>query len=282
LPAEATKFMWGVNAALSPDGRMAYASLSTTRVGVFDVGSGRYLRDFSVHFADPDGQRIVAVPWQFAPDGTLLFGAFDAGPRPKSDPFALGGDTLPPNHRLGRVDPTSGRLLAQVGLGDILSVSAVAWSHDGSQLAVGTQDGTVSLLDARTLAVKTAGGAVEPGYVHTLYFSPDDRTLVVGGTSAGLSILSVPDLGREGARVSFGAGANGGGVFAWFDPSGALVGFAPDVQKPAEFQQRWFRFPNAPSALVSAACSLADTDVTPAQWQRYVGNRPYEHICATH
>jgi WD40 repeat protein len=279
LPSGTERFLWGVQAALSRDGTTAYACLSTSRIGVFDVASGRYLRDFTVRFAGPDAQRIVDIPWLVAPDGKLLFGAYDAGPPQRGSPYSLGGDNRAPNHRLGLVDPSTGRLVAQVGLGDVLSVSAVAWSHDASLLAVGTLDGTVTLLDAHTFAVQGSAGTIEPGYVHTLSFSDDDRTLAEGGTSNAVNVLSVPGLGREGGRISFGAGSNASGAYAWFDSHDVLVGFAADRRSTDTAQERWFRLPMAPAALVTAACSLAGTDLSIAQWRQYVGDRPYQRVC---
>ena len=73
-------FAVGLNAAISPDGRTAYSSLGATRIGVFDLPSGRYRGSFTVTFAGPDAARVYAIPWMFDPRGRLLFGGYDAGP----------------------------------------------------------------------------------------------------------------------------------------------------------------------------------------------------------
>ncbi|HZC52729.1 MAG TPA: hypothetical protein VE441_09560, partial [Mycobacterium sp.] len=113
----------------------------------------------------------------------------------------------------------------------------------------------------------------------TLGFSPDDRSLVVGGSGGAVSFWSLPDLGREGDRLLIGNGANNGGTFAWYNDAGEVVGFAPDPRKPNTDLHRWFDFRSAPQELASTACALAGRDITRAQWQRYVGDRPYEHVC---
>jgi hypothetical protein len=33
------------------------------------------------------------------------------------------------------------------------------------------------------------------------------------------------------------------------------------------------------AALVSAACTVAGTDLSRSQWHRYVGDQPYRHVC---
>jgi WD40 repeat protein len=147
--------------------------------------------------AGPDSARLVVVPWQFDPAGHLLLGVFDHGPpqlAPPGAPSTSASTGDPPNQRLALLDVRSGRLLSQVGLGDVIAPSAVAWSHDGRMLAVGTYQGTVTLYDAATLRERAAAGSVVPGTVESASFAPDDRTLVVGSTDAEMSFFSVPDL----------------------------------------------------------------------------------------
>jgi hypothetical protein len=262
-PGTALRFPIGLDAAITPDGRFAYASLDARRVGVFALPSGRYLRSFTVHFRDAGAQTAV-VPWQFDPRGRLVVACLDL----------VGG-----HQRLGLLEQGSDRLIAQADLGDVTSPTALAWSHDARELAVGTFDGTVSLLDADTLATRAGAGPVEPGLVHTVSFAPDDRTLVVAGTGGTLTFLSVPDLTREATGLAIGAGANNGGAFAWYARDGDVVGFAQDPARVAKPVQRWFDFRAAPRALAATACALAGGDVTRAQWTRLLGDLPYRHVC---
>jgi hypothetical protein len=110
-------------------------------------------------------------------------------------------------------------------------------------------------------------------------FSPDGRTIVTGGTAGSLSFFDAADLSREGTPLPIGVGANNGGVFAWFDRRGNVVGLGNDPAQPGTTLHRWFTFAAEPSSLVRTACDLAGTDITRAQWQRYVGDRPYRSVC---
>ena len=281
LPAFAlSEFVLGFIAAISPDGTTAYCSLGPNVVGVFALPSGRYLRKFTVTFAPPDGTRVAAAPWSVDPHGRLLVYGYDTGPHPFDGPFDLGPiDTVPNNHRLALVDTVSGRVLDQVGIGAVQQLSSVAWSPDGRWLAAGTLNGQLMLFDAASLTLHVDAGAVEPGFVLTVGFSPDDRSLVVGGSSGAVSFFNVADLTREGDRLPLGDGHVNGGTFAWYDPSGQVVGFATDPAHPATDRERWFDLPARPDQLASAACALAAADMTREQWQRYVGDRPYQHVC---
>jgi WD40 repeat protein len=269
-----------LTAAIAPDGRTAYCNLDATRIGVFDLPSGRYLRSFPVHFAPPDADRIFPDPWRFDPQGRLLVGGVDTGPHASNGPDAIGpNDTRPPNQRLLLVDPRTGQTVSQTAMGDDRGPGVTEWSPDGRYLAVGTYDGTLTLYDASSLRVVASPGSVEPGYVKTAMFAPDGRTLVTSGTGGSINFWAVPGLQRVAAPFSIGVGANNGGVFAFYAPNSDVVGFAPDVAKPTTGLQRWFTLSARPSELLRTACSLAGADITPAQWQQDVGDRPYQHVC---
>jgi hypothetical protein len=206
----------------------------------------------------------------------LLVYGYDTGPHPVNNPTTFGpDDARPANHRLALVDPVSGRLLFQAGIGEVQAVRAIAWSPDGKWLAVGGLNGNLLLFNAATLTLQVDAGAVEPGFVLSVSFSPDSRTLITGGSSGAVSFWTVPDLGREGQRLVVGNDA----TYAWYNPAGEVVGFASDEAKPNSSAHRWFDFPARPDELVRAACALAGADITPAQWAQYVGDQPYRHVC---
>ena len=278
LPAASVAFPFGLNAAISPDGRTGISSLDADSVGVFDLPTGRLLRTYPVHFSPPDADRIDVIPWQFDPDGRLLLAGFDGGPPQAAPPgsTARTAPADPADQRFALMDVTSGRILAQTGLGDITAPSAVAWSHDGTLLALGTYRGTLELYDAATLQPRADAGVIMPGYVVSASFAPDDRSVVAGGTDAEMAVFTVPDLSREGTRVQF-AGAASGYWFAFYDPAGDIVGLAPTDGNGDAL--RWFTFPARSSELLSTACQLAGADITRQQWARYVGDQPYRHVC---
>jgi WD40 repeat protein len=279
LPDDAPRvFDKGMDAGISPNGALAYCNLTATRIGVFDLPSGRYLRSFSIHYAGRDGARVVADPWQFDPNGQLLVAGSDTGPHPHGGGIGP-DDTAAPDQRLGLVDVRTGRLIAQTELGDVTAPSAVAWSPDHKLLAVGTYDGSLSLYDARTLRELASAGMVQAGYVRTLSFAPSGRDIVVGGTDDTLSFWSVPDLSREGTPVILPTGPISGPLFAWYTPSGEVVGLAPDERRTASDMERWFTFPAAPAQLAHTACALAGGDMTRSQWAKYVGDQPHRKVC---
>jgi hypothetical protein len=85
---------------------------------------------------------------------------------------------------------------------------------------------------------------------------------------------------RVAAPLPLGVGANTSGAFAFYAPDGDVVGFASDDAHPGTSDMRWFHFSARPAALVATACKLAGADITRAQWQRYVGDQPYRHVCS--
>jgi WD40 repeat protein len=280
LPPGTAHFPDGLEAAASPDGRYAVCSLGRTRIGVFALPSGRYLHSFTVQFADPDSARIDAMPAVFDPAGRLVMGSYDPGPN-GPEPWAKSGPALPSNQRLGLVDVSSGRLVAQTGLGDIGFPAAVAWSHDKRTLALGTSAGTLGLYDARTLQPGVNVGRVSSGFLNTASFAPDDRTLVTADSAGSIDFWSVPDLTREGSRIAIGnaAATNGlGGTWAWYRPDGDIVGLAEDEARPTA-GVRWFVFDARPAVLANIACRLAGADITRVQWRQFIGDRPYQHVC---
>jgi DNA-binding SARP family transcriptional activator/WD40 repeat protein len=73
-----------------------------------------------------------------------------------------------------------------------------ALSHDGRTLAVGHDDGTVTLTDARTLARSKPFRVVKHGQVRGLAFAPGDRLLAVAGDHGFLALVDP----RRGAVVT--------------------------------------------------------------------------------
>jgi hypothetical protein len=219
------------------------------------------MHSFSVHWASDPGT-LDAWPWAVDPAGRLL---------------VYGAAANAPGNRLGLVDPVSGELIAQTRLGDIGQVASEAWSNDGRWLAIGTFTGTVFLLDANTLALRGKLNGIVTGSVRSISFSPDDQTMVTTGEAGELDFWSVPDLAPE-LQLTAGSAR----VYAWYDAAGRLVGMAQDPTKPDVDQEaiyRWFVFRSDPASLAAEACALAGGGMTRAQWQRYVGDQPYQQMC---
>lgn len=274
LPGTAYRhFPLGLVAAISRDGRTAYAAIDHDHIGEFELPSGHLTRRFPAAFAGKDAGRVLVLPWEVAPDGSLLVAGYDPGPYRPGDPYTLPGSRVdPPDQRLGVLDPRTGHWLGQRHLGDH-NPHTVAWSPDGRTLAVGTAEGTLATYDAHTLAQRADAGIVEPGYVLSLSYAPDGRTLVTGGTSGALNFYDTATLSRVGSRLQLGASS---WLVGWYDASGDVVGFAPVAGRGRE-QPFTLRADRA--SLVATACRLAGADITHEQWRRYVGDRPFRSVC---
>ncbi|WP_306960131.1 WD40 repeat domain-containing protein [Streptomyces afghaniensis] len=161
-------------------------------------------------------------------------------------------------------------------LADGREISALAFSPDGSRLAVGDTTGHVTLWDGdlrhRAGALTGTSDTVsegEPEAVEALAFSSDGSTLAVGGANGTLRLwdtegqqLLGSDLPTPGDEIrSLAFAEDGGTVYA----SGPYV--------PLQ------RFPVAPDQAVRTICARTGGGLTQAQWRTYVPDAPYEPVC---
>jgi len=112
------------------------------------------------------------------------------------------------------------------------TIYSVAFSHDGQLLAAGSADGTVRLWDVADMShpspvgkpLKVTGAGTPNGYVESVAFSPDDRTLAAGTAGKTVWLWNVV---RPAKPVSFksmpltGPGAQVSGVA--FSPDGRTL-----------------------------------------------------------
>lgn len=249
-------------AALDRTGHTAAVSLGRGRIGVIAVPSGRLLRTFPVHFARVNRTQFVYEPIAFGPDGEVAVDARDEG-------SAVGA-----NSRLGLLDLRTGRLVEAAPGGE---VSALAWSHDGRRIAVGTYNGGLGVYDAHTLGALHASVDAQAGYVDSVAFAPDDRTLVTAGTDAAMNLWDAETLQRIGPRIESSASQ---WWWAWYAPNGNVSGLAPDTTAPGSDRERPFEFPARATTWLQLACRLAGTPMTRRQWSQLVGNDvAYQPVC---
>ncbi|MFK4068432.1 helix-turn-helix domain-containing protein [Streptomyces sp. NPDC029674] len=184
-----------------------------------------------------------------------------------------------------------GRLLASHGdaYGDLASgeatgrsladgrqVTALAFSPDGTRLAVGDETGHVTLWDGgirrRTGVLTGTADTVprgRPEPVTALAFSADGDTFAVGGMGGTLRLWDsdgqrllggdLPTSGDEIDSLSF--ARDGGTVYA----------AGPHVPLQA--------LPIAPDHAVRAMCERAGGGLTRVQWHTYVPDAPYREVC---
>ncbi|GHH09676.1 hypothetical protein [Streptomyces lanatus] len=234
--------------ALGPGGR----TLLAVRTAVDGGGTTAEVWDTERHrraraVRGPDGEAVAVRP-----DGGLLVSA--------DDQYA--------DLRSGAV---TGRALA-----DGREVTALAFSPDGTRLAVGDSAGHVTLWDGdvrhRTGALTGTSDTLsegEPEAVRALAYSSDGGTLAVGGAigtlrlwdSEGQQLLGsdLPTPGDEIRSLAF--AEDGATVYA----SGPSVPLQP--------------LPVAPDEAVRTICARTGGGLTEAQWRSYVPDTPYQHVC---
>ncbi|KUL46829.1 hypothetical protein ADL12_01775 [Streptomyces regalis] len=172
-------------------------------------------------------------------------------------------------------DPRAGKVTGRA-LADGREVTALAFSPDGSRLAVGDSTGHVTLWDGglrhRTGALTGTSDTVsrgEPEAVGALAFSSDGGTLAVGGANGTLRLwdtesqqLLGADLPTPGDEMRSLAFADGGGTIYAAGPHVPLQRVRVD-----------------PDQAVRTICSRTGGGLTEAQWRTYIPDAPYRDVC---
>ncbi|MFI9169213.1 nSTAND1 domain-containing NTPase [Streptomyces lincolnensis] len=234
--------------ALGTGGRTLLAARSPGGDGTTEVW------DTAAHRRTATLSALNADRLALRPDGRLLAGS--------ADRYA----ELPSG-------PVRGRALA-----DGRQVTALAFSPDGTRLAVGDTTGHVTLWDGdlrHRMGILTGTSdttsASEPEAVGALAFSPDGGTLAVGGRhgtlrlwdTAGQRLLG-SDLPTSGDEIS---------ALAFTRDGTTLYAGGPDVLVQ--------RHPVGPDGIARILCERSGGGLTEAQWRTYLPDVPYRQVCAT-
>jgi WD40 repeat protein len=228
--------------AFSPDGRVLAAGTKDGSVVLFDPGSGTRLRVL-------EGARGEVSGVAFSPDGRVLAAGTDTGWVTLFDP--RGGS----------------RQWAHVS-GPGRYVSGVAFTRDGLLAVADNQRGgdrSVTLWDpVRRVTLQALPQRAETSGIA---FSPDGRTLAALN-GLGLEVWDMPARaslgilqGQEGETVGP-AFALGGRVVAVGSLYGDVVLWDVDMSS-------WRRL----------ACTVANRNLTVAEWQHYLSPQPYRRTC---
>ena len=175
-----------VGIAFSADGRTAVTAAEDNRALVWDVARAAARETLTGHGGQITGMAI-------ARDGRTLYTSSLDG---KVLIWDLAGD-----RRLGRPFSTG----APSAVPDFPLVSS-ALSPDGADLAFGHADGTVSVVDARTLQARASFRAVPSGIVGVLAYMPGGRLLLVTSNDGYVALVD-PAGGRLVRRLPDGLSA---------------------------------------------------------------------------
>ena len=285
--------------AVSPDGTRV--AVQGTPAGVpFDAGAERQLvvadrRSGAVLVrTQVAGDEQTPLPGRlaFSPDGQrLAVGTF-------------GGV-------LTVLDSTSGDVLLEERV-DEAAVGALRWSADGEVLYEGGQDGVLRFLDAATAEVLEEV-PLTPGFALSDIAGVPGTTLLAVASEAG-EVVVVDPVAREvvGERLSaegtqlLGVAVSpdgdrvagitrDGSLRLWLRRSGRLVGPALHGHRADGFGIAWtdtgrlvtasgdgsvITWDTEQRRWSAAACRIAGRDLTAAEWQRYLPERPYRRTCS--
>ena len=237
--------------AFSPDGRTLAAASEDDKVWLWSV-------DASKRKAAPDGTLAGATTWAntvaFSPDGkSLAEGTWDgpdriaasdadgtfalwslptpvlpAGNASENLAYSPDGATLAVSGTSVQLwDIATRTLLVTHALPPLVAVNATAFSPTGTAVAVALSNGTVALLNGRTLAPlgKPFTVITGPGTAESVAFSPDGALLATGADDGSVRLFDVADPAhpRQLARVH----DSGSDVYTVvFAPDGATVAAA--------------------------------------------------------
>jgi WD40 repeat protein len=218
-------------------GRILAATTGAGDAVIIDAASARVVR--RLHLQAPTFLMPVAV----SPDGRLVA---TAGPSGIVETTVTGGH----------------RREAENGL----SAVSIAYSPDGKRLAVGTLDGRVLLLDARSLRMTAPPLVSNHGAPYGLAFDPAGRLLAVSGAT--ITIWDVAsgeavgtDLVASGRLLPIAFSHDGRTLVAGSENGGVL------------------RFEISTTSLLRSLCRTAGRELTRDEWQRFLPRVRYRATC---
>lgn len=148
--------------ALSPDGKLVAGSGPNSRIRLWEVASGRLVREIQL---SGGSERVMALA--FSPDGKWLASSGAGYPNPQDNTVQLW-------------EVASGRLIRQL-VGHDKIVSLLAFSPDGKELASGINEGHLKFWEVATGLEKANWTLGSSAQLMGLAYSPDGKTVAVSG-----------------------------------------------------------------------------------------------------
>jgi WD40 repeat protein len=150
----------------------------------------------------------------------------------------------------------------------------LAFSADGSRLAVGGAEGRVSVLDTATWELVHEPALMQGARIVDVGWLPDGRTVVASGADERASLYdSSRNLVRAGPFPASDQPPDGRG-YAYVVPG------AEDELVLSGGDQPGRRYPLDPAVWLATACRIAGRDLTRDEWRTYLPDRRYQRTCA--
>jgi WD40 repeat protein/serine/threonine protein kinase len=229
--------------AISQDGRFAAVAGDRNRIVVYDLlAENAVAAELTV-----DGDAVYALG--FSPDGKTLIAGDSLGQlaRWRTDEWVPIGNPV---------------TVASVG------VSALAYSADGTLLAIGTRDllaATVQVFNAEDLSPVTGALNGHENWVVDLVFL-DNTTLASASHDTTVRLWTIPSGESLALR---GHTAEVTGIALWND--GRLVSVGDD--------RRLVIWDLTLEGWERRACAISNRNLSSDEWQRYLGDARYEDTC---
>jgi WD40 repeat protein/DNA-binding SARP family transcriptional activator len=183
----------------TPDGRLVLVAAGNRRSFLFNARTLRLVRTFDV----------AGVPAMSPASDQAAFGQTD-------------GAVILLDLNSGKTTRLSGRATG--------SINAVSFSHDGRTLASADQDGTISVWNVRTHALRetlTGHSAAAQGVV----FSPDGRTLYTAGFDGSVILWDLGGARRLGEPFRYSSNTGSASTASAVSPSGSMFAVSPSKDR---------------------------------------------------
>ena len=146
---------------------------------------------------------------------------------------------------------------------------SVAFSPDGNTLASGSSDQKIILWDVKRCQPLDKPLSGHKNSVSSVAFSPDGNTLASGSSDQSIILWDVEKRQPLGEPLT---GHKSGVLSIAFSPDSKTLASSSDDQSIILWDvdiESWLK----------RACQIAGRNFTKAEWQKYLGDRPYEKTC---